>query len=227
MLIALVVETYLHSPPKYEARLARTSASDANLPRRSIGNAGRDAPAGSELAVTASMTAATTPTIDAIEAARARIAGTAVRTPLLELQGTTGPRIFLKLENLQPINSFKLRGAANAVAMLDRRTTGARSLDDQRRQRRPGRRLRGAQGRRAVHGRRDRDGARDEDRADARARSERDRRRRSTRAGKPSSAGRSPESRARSCIRSTTTTSSRATRPPASRSSRTCPALPP
>jgi threonine dehydratase len=57
--------------------------------------------------------------IDAIEAARSRIAGTAVRTPLLELQGTQGPRIFLKLENLQPINSFKLRGAANAVAMLD------------------------------------------------------------------------------------------------------------
>jgi threonine dehydratase len=58
-------------------------------------------------------------TLDAIEAARARITGTIVRTPLLELQGTTGPRIFLKLENLQPINSFKLRGAANAVAMLD------------------------------------------------------------------------------------------------------------
>ncbi len=58
-------------------------------------------------------------TLDEIEAARTRIAGTIVRTPLLELQGTTGPRIFLKLENLQPINSFKLRGAANAVAMLD------------------------------------------------------------------------------------------------------------
>ncbi len=58
-------------------------------------------------------------TIDAIEAARSRIAETVLRTPLLELQGTTGPRIFLKLENLQPINSFKLRGAANAVAMLD------------------------------------------------------------------------------------------------------------
>jgi len=57
--------------------------------------------------------------IDAIESARARIAGTAVRTPLLELQGTSGPKIFLKLENLQPINSFKLRGAANAVAMLE------------------------------------------------------------------------------------------------------------
>jgi threonine dehydratase len=61
----------------------------------------------------------TTISVDAIEAARSRIADTVVRTPLLELQGTTGPRIFLKLENLQPINSFKLRGAANAVAMLD------------------------------------------------------------------------------------------------------------
>lgn len=57
--------------------------------------------------------------LDAIEAARARIAGTIVRTPLLELQGTSGPKIFLKMENLQPINSFKLRGAANAVAMLE------------------------------------------------------------------------------------------------------------
>jgi threonine dehydratase len=57
--------------------------------------------------------------LDAIETARERIAGTIARTPLLELQGTAGPRIFLKLENLQPINSFKLRGAANAVAMLD------------------------------------------------------------------------------------------------------------
>ncbi|HYL26429.1 MAG TPA: pyridoxal-phosphate dependent enzyme [Candidatus Nitrosotalea sp.] len=58
-------------------------------------------------------------TIEEIEAARTRIAGTILRTPLIELQGTTGPRIFLKLENLQPINSFKLRGAANAVAMLE------------------------------------------------------------------------------------------------------------
>ncbi len=58
-------------------------------------------------------------TLEEIQAARSRIAGTILRTPLLELQGTAGPRIFLKLENLQPINSFKLRGAANAVAMLD------------------------------------------------------------------------------------------------------------
>lgn len=57
-------------------------------------------------------------TIEAIEAARERIAGTILRTPLVKLQGYERPEIYLKLENLQPINSFKLRGAANAVAML-------------------------------------------------------------------------------------------------------------
>jgi threonine dehydratase len=51
-----------------------------------------------------------------IEAARDRIAGTAVRTPLLRLQAGDGPvEIYVKLENLQPINSFKIRGAVNAV----------------------------------------------------------------------------------------------------------------
>ena len=54
-----------------------------------------------------------------IEAARARIAGTIVRTPLVRLELGPGlPDIRLKLENLQPINAYKLRGAANAVAML-------------------------------------------------------------------------------------------------------------
>jgi len=54
-----------------------------------------------------------------IEAARKRIAGTAIRTPLVRLElGSNGPDIRLKLENLQPINAYKLRGAANAVAML-------------------------------------------------------------------------------------------------------------
>lgn len=65
--------------------------------------------------------------IAAIEAARARIAPTILRTPLVELDtGGAGPRIFLKLENLQHTNSFKLRGAANAVAMLppERRALG-------------------------------------------------------------------------------------------------------
>ena len=54
-----------------------------------------------------------------IRAARERIAGVAVRTPLVRLlHGTDAPEIWLKLENLQPINAFKIRGAANAVALL-------------------------------------------------------------------------------------------------------------
>jgi threonine dehydratase len=54
-----------------------------------------------------------------IQAARERIAGTAIRTPLIRLElGEGFPDIRLKLENLQPINAYKLRGAANAVAML-------------------------------------------------------------------------------------------------------------
>jgi threonine dehydratase len=58
--------------------------------------------------------------LDEIKAARTRIAGTIVRTPLIHLEmGNEYPEIWLKLENLQPINAYKLRGAANAVAMLD------------------------------------------------------------------------------------------------------------
>jgi threonine dehydratase len=58
-------------------------------------------------------------TLAEIEAARERIAGTIARTPLVKLEtGVAGQAIYLKLENLQPINSFKLRGAANAVASL-------------------------------------------------------------------------------------------------------------
>jgi threonine dehydratase len=58
-------------------------------------------------------------TIDEIRAARERIKGTIQRTPLVKLQMGAGyPDIRLKLENLQPINAYKLRGAANAVAML-------------------------------------------------------------------------------------------------------------
>ena len=51
-----------------------------------------------------------------IEAARDRIAGAAVRTPLVRLYVDEAPaEIYLKLENLQPINSFKTRGATNAI----------------------------------------------------------------------------------------------------------------
>jgi threonine dehydratase len=58
-------------------------------------------------------------TFEEIRSARARIAGTVLRTPLVRLeQGKNAPDIRLKLENLQPINAYKLRGAANAVALL-------------------------------------------------------------------------------------------------------------
>src|SRR5713226_3619640 len=54
-----------------------------------------------------------------IKEARKRIANTIVRMPLVRLElGPKFPDIRLKLENLQPINAYKLRGAANAVALL-------------------------------------------------------------------------------------------------------------
>jgi threonine dehydratase len=55
-----------------------------------------------------------------IEAARARIADVAVRTPLVRLYAAEVPpdtEIYLKLECLQPIGSFKIRGATNAVRL--------------------------------------------------------------------------------------------------------------
>jgi threonine dehydratase len=58
-------------------------------------------------------------TLNDILAARERIAGVVTRTPLVRLlHDGAAPEIWLKLETLQPINAFKLRGAANAVAML-------------------------------------------------------------------------------------------------------------
>jgi len=53
----------------------------------------------------------------AIEEARDRIAGVALRTPLVRLQVDAPAEIYLKLENLQPINSFKIRGATNAIML--------------------------------------------------------------------------------------------------------------
>jgi threonine dehydratase len=57
--------------------------------------------------------------IEDIEDARERIAGTVLRTPLVKLELDKGaPEIWLKLENLQPTNAYKIRGAMNAVAAL-------------------------------------------------------------------------------------------------------------
>jgi len=56
--------------------------------------------------------------LDDVLAARERIAGIAVRTPLVSMPLEDSPaEIHLKLENLQPIGSFKLRGAASAMAL--------------------------------------------------------------------------------------------------------------
>jgi threonine dehydratase len=54
--------------------------------------------------------------LDAIRAARERIAGAAIRTPLVRFDDLD---IWLKLEVLQPIGSFKIRGAANAMAQME------------------------------------------------------------------------------------------------------------
>src|SRR3982751_4543557 len=54
-----------------------------------------------------------------VEGARERIADTVLRTPLVRLDlGAGAGEIYLKLENLQPTNAYKIRGATNAVARL-------------------------------------------------------------------------------------------------------------
>ncbi len=58
--------------------------------------------------------------LEEIRAAKERILGSAFRTPLVRLNVDDAPaEIHLKLENLQPIGSFKIRGAANAFALAD------------------------------------------------------------------------------------------------------------
>jgi threonine dehydratase len=62
--------------------------------------------------------------VEAAEQARRNIDGIAIRTPLVRLNtdglGGGEHEVFLKLENLQPIGSFKIRGAANVMAKLPR-----------------------------------------------------------------------------------------------------------
>jgi threonine dehydratase len=64
------------------------------------------------------MRSLTAPSLDDIRAARERLQGVTLRTPLVRLNVEDAPaEIWLKLENLQPIGSFKLRGAANAMRL--------------------------------------------------------------------------------------------------------------
>jgi threonine dehydratase len=63
------------------------------------------------------------PSLADVQAARELIAGSALRTPLVRLNAREAPAdVYLKLENLQPIGSFKIRGAANAMAHLSPET---------------------------------------------------------------------------------------------------------
>jgi threonine dehydratase len=52
------------------------------------------------------------------EQARSNISSLAIRTPLVPC--SADPNLYLKLENLQPIGSFKIRGAANVMALTPR-----------------------------------------------------------------------------------------------------------
>ncbi len=64
-------------------------------------------------------------TLEAMREAHARIASVVRRTPLLPLPPEPGePAVYLKLESLQPIGSFKLRGAANALALASDEALG-------------------------------------------------------------------------------------------------------
>ena len=61
------------------------------------------------------------PTIADVDAAAQRIAGVAIRTPLVNspvLDAATGARVFLKCETLQRTGSFKFRGAYNKISSI-------------------------------------------------------------------------------------------------------------
>src|ERR1700678_1371951 len=61
----------------------------------------------------------TLPTSDDVTAARRNIRGFAVRTPLLKLSADLpGINVYLKLENLQPLGSFKIRPAVNVLKTM-------------------------------------------------------------------------------------------------------------
>jgi threonine dehydratase len=61
-----------------------------------------------------------TVTLSQVEEARRNIAPVAFRTPLVRCNVDAPAELYLKLENLQPIGSFKIRGAANVMARTPR-----------------------------------------------------------------------------------------------------------
>src|SRR5262245_45455258 len=65
------------------------------------------------------------PSLSDITSARKRIAGAVVRTPLVRLNVDSPAEIWLKLENLQRIGSFKIRGPVNAIRRLGKKALKA------------------------------------------------------------------------------------------------------
>ena len=58
--------------------------------------------------------------LSAIRDAATAVYDVAIRTPLVRIELPNGGELYLKLETLQPIGSFKIRGAYNAVRQLSR-----------------------------------------------------------------------------------------------------------
>mgnify|MGYP004008895175 FL=1 len=68
------------------------------------------------------------PTFDDVLLAAENIRAKSIRTPLVKLNCITDVNIYLKLENLQEIGSFKVRAAGNAVASLRRKYKNLRGV---------------------------------------------------------------------------------------------------
>ena len=79
--------------------------------------------------------------IEEIRQARRAIAGDVVRTPLVRLEAELDAEVYLKLENLQPIGAFKLRGALGAVSRASAGRAGRRPRHGEHREHGPGGRL--------------------------------------------------------------------------------------
>ena len=109
-----------------------------------------------------------------IRRAREVLEGTAIRTPLVRLDVDSDAEIWLKLEVLQPVRSFKIRGAGNAILQATDAELAAGVLHGERRQHGAGRRVRRPPARRARDDRRPRPRAADEDRRDRALRRPRD-----------------------------------------------------
>src|SRR5260370_36609230 len=109
----------VRAPRKSPCSSRSASPSRTSLPRNSSTRAlSNDRSGPSWISAASVMVTLRLPTAADIDAARARIASAARRTPLVRLDVDLPFELSLKLENLQPIGSFKIRGALNAIRSL-------------------------------------------------------------------------------------------------------------